>query len=110
MITYLIPTAEMVASLKVGDTALNPSGDFSEVTEICFRGTTVRGEDYVGYYTKTRTGYGTVSGSYKVGELVRTVAMSAQHTSDMVDRIEKKMLADGVCRIDAPHGMPRSPT
>lgn len=82
-VIMFVPTEKDVAELKVGDRALNPFGRWAEVTEISFRGTDVRGFQFVGFYTSQGPN-STISGTYKVGELVRHVGL-VQKSTDLDD-------------------------
>lgn len=91
-LVYFIPSADDVASLSVGDLALDCFGRWSKVTEISCRRTDISGRAFVLFSTK----YGptsSITGSYKVGELVRTVHLSSRHLSVELTRIEQEMNA-----------------
>jgi hypothetical protein len=84
----MIPTRTLCETLSVGDYALNPFGRMARVTEISYRGMDAGGKAYVGYYTANGP-TSAVSGSYKEGELVRTVATSTKMTSVGCDALER---------------------
>jgi len=89
-----IPTRQDVESLKVGDMALNCFGRQAEVVEISFRGTDLKGKQFVG----VKLDFGpnsTITQSFKEDELVRHVGTSAKYTSHQLDVIEAEMLARG---------------
>jgi hypothetical protein len=93
------PSRYYVESLKVGDLALNPYGQLSKVVAITFRGETIKfgrhegGKAYVGVELKTGE-FGTITNSYKEGELVATIPLSAQFTSAQLDEISAKRPED----------------
>ena len=91
MVNYFVPAAHDVNLLSVGDLALDCFGRWSKVTEIFGTGTDKQGREFVCFYTKHGEN-GQVSQSYKRDELVRTVALSAKHTSHELDDIERDML------------------
>ncbi|MES2339244.1 MAG: hypothetical protein V4537_14215 [Pseudomonadota bacterium] len=96
--TAYVPTREDVARLGVGDKALDAFGRWRPVVEISFRGVDVNGDPYVGYCTGNWYDDGhpsTISGSYKAGKLVRTVALSCLATSDELRKLEAEMVAAG---------------
>jgi hypothetical protein len=86
----LIPTREQVQSLKVGDLALDCYGHWSKVTSIFAQKDDVNGRAYVCFYTDQGEG-SNISGSYKEGELLRTVPLSFAYTSAQLDVIERRM-------------------
>jgi len=92
---YLLPTRAQIASLKVGDQALNCFGRMSEVVEIAARKDDIHGYLFVCYYTRDAGQSGSTSMSMKEGELVRTVALSCLHKSAELDAIERDMRAAG---------------
>lgn len=94
-----VPTLEDVLNLKVGDDALDCFGKLSRVTEISYVGSDVQHQAYVGFYTATGP-TSSMSGSYKVGDLVRTVAVTSLFTSNETDDIEKYMRAKGERLLD----------
>jgi hypothetical protein len=85
----LIPTREQVEWLKEGDLALNCFGRMVPVVRIAYRGVDINGRAYVGFYTAFGQN-GTLSGSYKEGELVRTVPLCSRYTSHELDVIERR--------------------
>jgi len=93
------PSRQYVENLKVGDLALNPYGRLSKVVNITYRGETVKtnwqegGKAYVGVELKTSE-YSTITTSYKEGELVATIPLSAQFTSAELKDIEAKRPED----------------
>lgn len=93
------PSRKYVESLKVGDLALNPYGQLSKVVKIAYRGDTVKigrqegGKAYVGVELENGE-YSTITSSYKEGELVATIALSSQFTSDQCREIEAKRPED----------------
>ncbi len=87
-VIMFVPTEKDVAELNIGDRALNPFGRWAEVTEISFRGVDIHGFQFVGFYTSQGPG-STISGVYKVGDLVRTVGL--RQTSDDLDGIQAEM-------------------
>lgn len=95
----LVPTLEDVRNLKVGDDALDCFGKWSCVTAVSYVGTDIHGAAYVGFHTTTGP-TSSVSGSYKVGELVRTVAVTRLFTSNETDDIQKYMRAKGERLLD----------
>lgn len=63
---------------------------------IAYRGVDVKGAPFVGFDSQFGTTSGsTLSGSYKVGELHRTVHSSGRYKSAELDRIETEMRAAG---------------
>jgi hypothetical protein len=96
---FFMPTETDVQGLKVGSETLDCFGHWRRVTEITYRGTDVEGRPYVGFYT-------TISGSYKVGRLERTVPMSKCYTSAAIDAVERQMRAghalDAAIDLDEP--------
>jgi hypothetical protein len=104
-VTYLVPTETQVTHLQVGDKALDCFGKLRTVVAITARGTDVNGRHYVCFYVSF--GHGSqVSGSYKVGELVRTVETSREHTSAELDAIEEYMQSVPPCYERNEHGTP----
>jgi hypothetical protein len=87
------PSRKYVESLKVGDLAVNPYGRLSKVVKITFRGDDTNGRAYVGVELENGE-FSTITNSYKQGELVRTLALSAQFTSTQCDEIEAKRPED----------------
>ena len=87
------PSRKYVESLKVGDLAVNPYGRLSKVVNITYRGDDIKGRAYVGVELENGE-YSTITSSYKEGELVRTLALSAQFTSAQCDEIEAKRPED----------------
>jgi hypothetical protein len=59
------------------------------VVRIAYRGVDINGRAYVGFYTAFGEN-GTLSGSYKEGELVRTVPLCSRYTSHELDVIERR--------------------
>lgn len=94
-----VPTLEDVLGLKVGDDALDCFGKWSHVTAISYVGSDVQHQAFVGFYTATGP-TSSMSGSYKVGDLVRTVAVTKLFTSNETDDIEKYMRAKGERLLD----------
>jgi len=92
MTSLFIPNLEDVANLKVGDLALDCFGKWSSVTEISFRGTDILGKTYVGFFTAAGP-TSSISGTYRVGELVRTVAVTTVLTSNETADVERYMNA-----------------
>ncbi len=95
-LVLLVPNAADVVGLEEGVLALNCFGEWAKVTRISYRGEAVvpPGVPYVGYYTAT-SATSSMSGSYKVGQLVRTVHASSRYTSAELDAIEREMVARG---------------
>lgn len=89
-VILFIPTKNDVASLKVGDMALDCFGRWKRVIEVQYRGTSVQGHDYVGFCTEFGP-TSTMSHGYKVGELCRTVHASGRFKSAELDDIEREM-------------------
>jgi hypothetical protein len=89
---FLIPTREQVEALQVGDLALDCFGKFNPVTDIYGRGTDIHGKRYVCFYTRLDDHAG-ISGSYKEGELVRTVPLCSKFTSTQLDQLEQRTLS-----------------
>jgi hypothetical protein len=89
---YFIPTAIDVSDLRVGDRALDCFGKWRTVAKIGARSIDVNGAAFVRFETEFGPS-STMTGSYKVGELVRTTALSAAHTSAEVDAIERELNA-----------------
>lgn len=89
----LVPTREEVYTLKVGDLALDCFGRYSRITRIYAMRDDVHGRAFACFYTEFTPGRSEVSGSYKEGELVRTVPLTCAHTSAELDRIERDLLA-----------------
>lgn len=89
-LAYVIPTRDQVASLKVGDLALDCFGKMSRVTRIVCCKEDIHGKLFVIYYTQLGT-TSSISGSYKEGELVRTVQLSNEHTSSELCAIEREL-------------------
>jgi hypothetical protein len=93
------PSRQYIENLKAGDLALNPYGQLSKVLKITYRGDTIQigrhegGKAYVGVELENGE-YSTITSSYKEGELVRTLALSAQFTSPQCDEIEAKRPED----------------
>jgi hypothetical protein len=88
----LIPTRGQVEALQVGDLALDCFGKFNPVTDIYGRGTDIKGKRYVCFYTRLDD-HASISGSYKEGELVRTVPLCSKHTSAQLDQLEQRSLS-----------------
>jgi len=74
---FFVPTREQVESLKVGDLALGCFGE-SRVTRIFGAGDDIKGRAYVCFYVENGPG-SEISGSYKEGELVATMALCAKY-------------------------------
>jgi hypothetical protein len=89
----LIPTRAEVENLEAGDLALDCFGKYRRVTRVHGRGNDVKGRAYVCFYTEFTPGRSEMSGSYKEGELVRTVRLTRDHTSAELDRLEREMNA-----------------
>jgi len=87
------PSRQYIESLKVGDLAVNPYGRLSKVVKITFRGDDTKGRAYVGVELENGE-FSTITNSYKQGELVSTLALSAQFTSAQCDEIEAKRPED----------------
>jgi|WetSurMetagenome_2_1015567.scaffolds.fasta_scaffold494268_1 hypothetical protein len=88
-INYFVPTRKEVEELREGDAALDCFGKLRRVMRITYRGVDIYGRAYVGFYTAFGENGGSISHSYKEGELVRTVALSNRYTSAECDRIEQ---------------------
>lgn len=88
---FLIPTREEIEQLKVGDDALDCFGKWSRVTDIiCGGREDVKGKLFICFYT-AMTHSGEISGTYKEGELVRTVSLSSYYNSNELRIIEERM-------------------
>ena len=88
MATAFVPTLADVEGIEPGVLALDCFGRWSRVREVLYRGTDVAGRPFVGFATEFGPN-STVSGSYKVGELVRTVPLCSAHTSAELDVLER---------------------
>ena len=93
------PSRKYIENLTVGDLALNPYGRLSKVVNITYRGDTIKfgrhegGKAYVGVELENGE-HSTITNSYREGELVATLALSAQFTSAQCDEIEAKRPED----------------
>lgn len=87
----LVPTVAQVRGLREGDQVLTCFGSMGTVSYVAYRGTDVYGREYVGFVAKRPSGL-SCTGSYKAGELVRTIALSRVYTSRQVDAIERAAL------------------
>lgn len=91
-----VPELADVENLKVGDGAPNCFGGFARVTRIFARSVDKNGKAFVCYYAAMserdtpENGCG-CSASMKVGELIRTVALSGVLTSAQCDEIEREL-------------------
>lgn len=90
-----MPELADVENLQVGDLAPDCFGKLAKVTRIFHRGTDINGKRFVCYYTSINdkdialgNGY---SGSMKVDELIRTVALTGIFTSAECDNLEEEM-------------------
>lgn len=88
-VTAYMPTTEDVASLKVGDKAINVWNKFAEVTDITAKSVDINGNEFVCYYTKDGSGW--ISATMKAGELVRTMALTRLLDSAACDKLEQEM-------------------
>jgi hypothetical protein len=94
-IVALRPTQAEVMTLDLGSVALDCFGRFSQVVEIFARGTCVRdGQPFVCFYTQFHE-HSKISHSYKAGELVRTISLTAKLTSAECDDLETDMADKG---------------
>lgn len=84
---YFIPTFEWINNLKVGDLVPNCFGNLNPITEIHARGTDINGRLYICLYTQYHEN-STISGSFKEGELHRSVKLCGKHTSHELNIIE----------------------
>ena len=75
-----VPTRREVQNIRRGSHVLDCFGSWSEVAEVTGRGDDVKGRAFVCCSIKWGD-TSTISGSFKEGELVRTVALTARHTS-----------------------------
>ena len=85
----VIPTREEIERLRVGSYVLDEFGKISQVVGISYTGKDEQGRYYVGFYTRLGE-YGTLSGSYKEGRLVRTLPLSNAYTSAELDKLERQ--------------------
>lgn len=91
-----VPELADVENLQVGDLAPTAFGGLSEVTRIIYRGVDVNGKAYVGYMAAMsesdtpENGCG-CSNSMKVGELMRSVALTGLLTSAECDALEAEL-------------------
>ena len=88
-----VPSAAEVNAVCVGSMLPNTFGNVSEVVEISYRGTDVKGRPYVGFYSRFSEN-ATMSDSIKAGELVRSVQTSRYFKSAELDTIERSMNAN----------------
>lgn len=86
---YFIPSEEWIQSLQEGDFVPDCFGQLNAITRIHARGVDISGRVYICFYTRFSE-TSTMSGSFKVGELHRTVGISGRHTSHELDQIEKR--------------------
>jgi len=101
-----IPNVDDVLNLKPGDLALDCFAKWSPVTSISFRGTDIKGKAYVGFFTSTGP-TSSISGTYKVGELVRTVPVTKMLTSNETTDAERYMNSKGE-RLSMVHHIPQA--
>lgn len=91
-----IPETEDVVNLNVGDMAPSCFGSLARVTRIFARSRDIKGSEFVCYYTAmsdrdtSENGCG-CSALMKVGELIRTVALTGRLNSAECDALEMKM-------------------
>lgn len=91
-----VPELSDVTELKVGDLAPNCFGGLAKVTRIYARSKDRNGAEFVCYYAAMNesdtpeNGCG-CSASMKVGELVRTVALTGRLNSAECDALEQEM-------------------
>ena len=83
---FFVPSQEWVDGLQVGDTAPDCFGNPAEVVQITFRGVDTNGTSFVGVYLQH--GSGSVSETFKVGTLHRTLSMTQRYTSQELREIE----------------------
>lgn len=86
---YFVPTAEWIAALQVGDMAPDCFGRMAEVTRISAKSEDIEGRPFVCLYTKLSE-TSQVSGSFKAGELHRSLPVTQLHTSAELDQIERE--------------------
>lgn len=86
---YFIPTAEWIMNLKVGDLVPDCFGGQAEIVEITARRLDIRRKMFICLYIKLSE-TSRMSGSFKAGELHRSLRITGRHTSTELDLIEKK--------------------
>jgi hypothetical protein len=86
------PTRDDVTSLKVGDMAPNCFGRMAQVSEITCQRDDVNGKAFVCFYAIYGSN-GTMSGSLKEDEILRTVNLSNHFRSAEIDAAEKLALS-----------------
>ncbi len=77
---YMRPTRDDIEQLSVGDYVPNCFGKLAPITSITFRGISIQGKAYVGYYTQFSDN-ATISGSMTEGEYLATVPMTAKYNT-----------------------------
>lgn len=87
----IVPTQADVNEVAVGSLVVNCFGKLAIVVEVFARGTDINGRDYVCFTSGLSEAGSTVTGSYKVGELVRTVPL-CQFTSVQLDELERRIV------------------
>ena len=95
MIAY-IPTRATIEHIEPGTLMLNCFGKLARVKEVTARGEDVNGLAYVCTRLESGTGHGTISESYKEGELLRTTDLCCKFNSHELDQIERDMKAKGL--------------
>lgn len=90
-VIYKIPTRQEIEDLKEGDTALNPFGEYGEITNIFARRDDVEGKLFICYYTKWGGNGSSISSCMKEGELVRHLGVCHHHNSHELRLIEKQL-------------------
>jgi hypothetical protein len=90
--TALVPEQSDIDNIKVGDLAPDCFGKLQIVTDIFHRGKDRNGKDFVCYRTRffgcEKT---TITNTMKVGELLRTVALTNYLNSAECDKLEYEM-------------------
>ncbi|MCK9369893.1 hypothetical protein M0R04_08315 [Candidatus Dojkabacteria bacterium] len=75
---YAKPTLDDIESLQIGDLVPTCFGRLSPVTSISYRGVSIHGKAYVGYYQQFGEN-STISGSMTENEYIATVPMTAKY-------------------------------
>lgn len=88
--TVVIPTREDVQNLQVGDVVPDCFGRDRKVTRIHAQRDDINGRAFVCLYTEMDNG--SISGSFKEGEMHRDVALCARFTSAQLDAAERGAL------------------
>lgn len=85
---YFVPDAAWIASVQVGDLVPDTFGHQARVVEITARGVDITGRPYV-CLSSELSATSQISGSFKVGELHRTMRLVSRHSSSELCRIER---------------------